>query len=91
MAPKPPGARNAPGDPGRSSVLRALRATAQSSAERDFPRGQGAEGALRYHAGMLTRRRLLTGLGVTALAFAGLARGAAADSATAITVYKNPT
>ena len=41
--------------------------------------------------GMLTRRRLLTGAGVTALAFAGLARGAAADSATAITVYKNPT
>jgi len=56
-----------------------------------LPAWQGAEGALRYHAGMLTRRRLLTGLGVTALAFAGLARGAAADSATAITVYKNPT
>jgi hypothetical protein len=40
---------------------------------------------------MLTRRRLLTGAGVTALAFVGLARGAAGDSATAITVYKNPT
>ena len=46
---------------------------------------------MRYHAGMLTRRQLLTGAGVTALAFAGLARVAAADSATAITVYKNPT
>ena len=46
---------------------------------------------MRYHASMLTRRRLLTGAGVTALAFTGLARVAAADSATAITVYKNPT
>ena len=64
----------------------------QSSAERDFLRGRGAErtpcGTMRR---MLTRRRLLTGAGVTALAFAGLARVAAADSATAITVYKNPT
>jgi hypothetical protein len=40
---------------------------------------------------MLTRRRLLAGAGVSALAFTGLARVAGGDSATAITVYKNPT
>jgi hypothetical protein len=91
MAPKPPALGSAPGDPGRSSLLRGLPATAQSSAERDFPGARGAERALRYHASMLTRRRLLAGAGVTALAFTGLARIAGGDSATAITVYKNPT
>jgi hypothetical protein len=40
---------------------------------------------------MLTRRRLLTGTGVTVLALTGLGRGAAGDTAPAITVYKNPT
>ena len=83
MAPKPPALGSAPGNPGRSSVLRAWRAAAL--------RARGAETPLRYHAGMLTRRQLMTGVGVTALAFTGFARVVSADSATAITVYKNPT
>jgi hypothetical protein len=40
---------------------------------------------------MLTRRRLLTGAGVTMLGLAGLGRVAGGDAAAAITVYKSPT
>jgi hypothetical protein len=40
---------------------------------------------------MLTRRRLLTGAGVTMLGLAGLERVSRGDAASAITVYKNPT
>jgi hypothetical protein len=40
---------------------------------------------------MLTRRRLLTGAGTTALALIGLGRTVGGDPSTTITVYKSPT